>query len=171
MPVGMKMLLFIVVIFLLMGLQFAQFIWKTTAHKALVINALHCSRWNYHRWKRTETDREMEWKSTREGCLECQHCVCVYEWTMDSIMSRKIDFIFYNAHLFYCAAAALHFNASLDGSIHCCRWFFFFFYSLLFFRIPLFFSLKISITKTNSTQQKCAAFRLPSIGIFMSAYF
>lgn len=34
MPVPMKMPLFVVVIFLLMGLQFAQFIRESTAHKA-----------------------------------------------------------------------------------------------------------------------------------------
>lgn len=169
MPVGMKMLLFIVVIFLLMGLQFAQFIWKTTAHKALGNKCTALQPMELSQMKEN-WDRSRERVKEYERGLSRVPTLCVYGWTMDSIMSRKIDFIFYNAHLFYCAAAALHFNASLDGSIHCCRWFFFLLFSS-FFRIPLFFSLKISITKTNSTQQKCAAFRLPSIGIFMSAYF
>lgn len=84
-------------------------------------------------------DRSRERVKEYERGLSRVPTLCVYGWTMDSIMSRKIDFIFYNAHLFYCAAAALHFNASLDGSIHCCRWFFFLLFSSFFPNSSIFF--------------------------------
>lgn len=116
--------------------------------------------------------RQIERKSerVRERVVSSANIVCV--WVNDGFnYVEKNRFYFLQCTsvlLCRCCSPFQCFTRRLDPLLSLV---FFFFYSLLFFRIPLFFSLKISITKNNSTQQKCAAFRLPSIGIFMSAYF